>query len=168
VAIPGEPTEIGVMVNGNGGWGRILFELEDAAGQRWVSMGAEQAGPPSAWMADWMPPEEFARLKSANLNDWNSDDPWGRSAINFEGWGLLRFPLPGNYPGERYHWPYSSQWYCSGDGIVHYPLRFRKLIVVLPEKALHLREYRAVPRPEIYLKDLMVTYEPPEVAFVAP
>lgn len=168
VELPGEPTEIGVMVNGNGGWGRILFELEDAVGQRWVSMGAEQAGPPSAWMADWMPAEEFARLKTANQNDWNTDDPWGRSAINFEGWSYLRFPLPGNYPGERYHWPYSSQWYCSGDGIVRYPLRFRKLIVALPEKALHLREYRAVPRPEIYLKDLLVTYQPPEVAFAAP
>ena len=35
--LPGEPTEIGLMVNGNGGWGRIIFELEDAGGQRWIS-----------------------------------------------------------------------------------------------------------------------------------
>jgi hypothetical protein len=42
VEIPGEPTEIGLMVNGNGGWARMIFELEDASGQRWISIGAER------------------------------------------------------------------------------------------------------------------------------
>jgi len=168
VEIPGQPTEIGLMLNGNGGWGRIIFELEDAAGQRWISIGAEQQGQPARWMADWMSKQEFAKLKTAGLNDWNTDDPWGRSYVNFEGWRYLEFPLPGNYQGEGYHWPYSSQWRHDGDGVVKYPLTFRKLIVTIPEKALHLKDYRAVPRQEIYLKDLMVTYEPPEKAFVAP
>ncbi|NQT94669.1 MAG: hypothetical protein HQ559_18075, partial [Lentisphaerae bacterium] len=39
--LPGHPTEIGLRVDGNGSWGRIIFELEDASGQRWVSIGAE-------------------------------------------------------------------------------------------------------------------------------
>jgi len=112
--------------------------------------------------------EEFARLEGSGLNDWNTDDPWGRSYINFEGWRYLKFPLPGNYPGEGYHWPYSSQWRYSDDGVVHYPLTFKKLIIALPEKALHIKDYAPAPRQEIYLKDLMVTYEPPEKAFVAP
>jgi len=168
VQIPGQPTEIGLMVNGNGGWGRIIFELEDAAGQRWASVGAEQAGEPTAWLADVLSAEEFARLEGSGLNDWNTDDPWGRSYINFEGWRYLKFPLPGNYPGEGYHWPYSSQWRYSDDGVVHYPLTFKKLIIALPEKALHIKDYAPAPRQEIYLKDLMVTYEPPEKAFVAP
>lgn len=167
VEIPGEPTEIGLMVNGNGGWGRVLFELEDASGQRWISIGAEQSGEPTRWMADWMSEEQFKSLKTMNLCDWNTNDPWGRSALNFEGWRYLRFPLPGNYPGEGYHWPYSSQWRFSGDGLVKYPLKLKKLILTLPEKVLHLTRYAPVPRQEIYLKDLMVTYDPPEKAFVA-
>ena len=167
VEIPGEPTQIGLMVNGNGGWGRIIFELEDASGQRWASVGAEQRGKPTRWMADWMSAEEFAALETANLNDWTTDDPWGRSAINFEGWRYLQFPLPGNYPGEKYHWPCSSQWRYSGDGVVKYPLKFKKLIITLRENVLHLKDYGPVPRQEVYLKDLMVTYRPPEEAFAA-
>lgn len=167
IQIPGEPTGIGLMVNGNGGWGHVYFELEDASGQRWISIGAEQAGEPTRWMQDWLGKEEFDKLKSANLADWNTDDPWQRSAINFEGWRYLEFPLPGNYPGEGFHWPYSSQWRFSGDGVVKYPLTFKKLIVTMPEKIVHLTDYVAVPRKDIYLRDLTVTYEPPEEAFVA-
>lgn len=168
IEVPGEPTEIGLMVNGNGGWGRIIFELEDAKGQRWISLGAEQAGDPPRWMRDWIGEEEFKKLKTSNLSDWNSDDAWGRSYINFEGWRYMSFPLPGNYPGEGYHWPCSSQWRCSkpdgsaGDGIVGYPLKFKKLIVTMPERVLHARDYEPVARPEVYLKDLMATYESPE------
>ena len=33
VAIKGKPTEIGLWVNGNGVWGRAIFEFEDASGQ---------------------------------------------------------------------------------------------------------------------------------------
>lgn len=167
IEISGIPTKIGLMVNGNGGWGRIIFELEDASGQRWISIGAEQKGQPTRWMADWFKPEEFAQLKTSNLCDWNTDDAWQRSYINFEGWRYLEFPLPGNYPGEGYHWPYSSQWRYSGDGVVKYPLKFKKLIITIPEKILYLTEYKAVPRQEIYLKDLMVTYQTPEEAFKA-
>ncbi len=170
VEIPGEPTEIGLMVNGNGGWGRVIFELEDASGQRWISIGAEQSGAPSANMADWMSKEEFEKLstsKSKGVNDWNTTDIWGRSYINFEGWRYLKFPLTGNYPGEGYHWPRSSQWRYSGDGVVKYPLKFKKLIFTIPEKVLYLKDYKTVTRQEIYVKDLMVTYEPPEKAFAA-
>ena len=138
VEVPGKPTQIGLMVNGNGGWGRVIFELEDVSGQRWISIGAEQPGkPPRQWMAALMSDEEFEKLQTSNL------------------------------PGEGYHWPYSSQWRHDGDGVVKYPLKFKKLIITLPEEYMYLNEYRAVERPEIYLKDLMVTYQPPEAAFAA-
>jgi hypothetical protein len=51
---------------------------------------------------------------------------------------------------------------------VKYPLKFTKLIVELPEKTLQFTKYAPVPRLEIYLKDLMVTYDPPDKAFAAP
>lgn len=165
IEIPGEPTEIGLMIHGNGGWGRVIFELEDASGQRWISIGAEQGGPPMPWMADWLKPEEFAKLKTSNLSDWNSDDAWGRSFVDHDGWRFVSFPLPGQYPGEGYHWPKNSQWRASGDGVVKYPLRFKKLVLTMPEKVLYLTQYIPPPRYEIYLKDLKVTYEPMEKVF---
>jgi len=161
IEIPGEPTEVGLMVNGNGGWGRVIFEFEDAGGERWISIGAEARGAPTRWMADWLTEEQLKEAKGANVADWNTNDSRGRSYVNFEGWRYLRFPLPGNYAGvERYHWPHSSQWRNSDEGIVQYPLKLTKLAITIPEKALHLTEYRAVPRKEIYLKDLVVTYAP--------
>jgi hypothetical protein len=66
----------------------------------------------------------------------------------------VSFPLPGNYPGEGYHWPRTSQWFSDKDGAVHYPLVFKKLIVELPEKTLHVKTFAPAPRPEVYLKDL--------------
>jgi hypothetical protein len=167
VEIKGEPTQIGVVVKGNGGWGRIIFELEDAKGQRWISIGAEQAGTPNPWMADWLSKEEFAKLnpKSMNVCDWNSDDAWGRSAINFDGWRLIKFPLPGQYPGEGYHWPMNSQWRFSGDGVVHYPLKFKRLVVTMPEKVLHGTQYAAPRHYDIRLKNLVAMYDPVEKVF---
>jgi hypothetical protein len=165
VPVPDKPTEIGIWVHGNGGWGRVVFELTDAAGQRWISLGAEMGGEPNRWMADWMPPEEFEKLKGqgkAGLSDWNSNDAWGRSYINHEGWRYVRFPLPGQFGAnsDRYHWPASSQWRYSGDGKVTYPLTVAGLAVTVPEKVLYLDRYEAVPEQEIFLDDLQVTYGP--------
>lgn len=55
-----------------------------------------------------------------------------------------------------YAWPANSQWRSDKDGVVHYPLTFKKLVVELSEKVLHLRTFAPVPRPEICLKDLVV------------
>jgi hypothetical protein len=179
VAIDGQPTHIGLMVNGNGGWGRVIFELEDADGQRWISIGAEQKGSPNPWLADWLSKEEFEKLQnspnqSAGISDWNSNDVWGRSVINFAGWHYIKFPLPGNYPGEGYHWPYTSQWRCvaadgsRGDYVVHYPLKFTALDITARSKVLYGTKVLPVQRPEIYLKDLIATYGNPDTAFWKP
>lgn len=166
VAIPGQPTEIGALVCGNGGWGRLIFELEDASGQRWTSIGAEDKsfGPMNPWLKTWLPADTLAKMdqSSPNINGYNANDAWGRSYINFDGWRYLRFPLPGQYPGEGYHWPRNSQWRFSGDGVVHYPLTFKKLIISEPEKVLYLNQYIRPPKYEIYLQDLMATYDPIE------
>lgn len=166
--IPGQPTEIGLMVHGNGGWGRVIFELEDASGQRWISIGAERDGDPPNQLEGLVSTNATTELGvTAKINDWNSDDVWGRSYINFEGWRYLRFPLPGNYPGEKYHWPFNSQWRWDKDGVVYYPLKFKRLIITLPEKVLRFKSFAPIKKQEIYLKDLTVTFDPPEKAFVA-
>ena len=81
----------------------------------------------------------------------------GRYQKHHDGWRFVSFPLPGQYPGEGYHWPKNSQWRFSGDGVVHYPLKLKKLVITMPERVLYLTQYLPPLRPEIYLKDLMVT-----------
>ncbi|MFW6058824.1 MAG: hypothetical protein ACODAQ_01500 [Phycisphaeraceae bacterium] len=157
--LPGEPTEIGAWVNGNSSWGRLIFELTDASGQKWISIGAAQTGDVSPWLRDWMPEEMIDSMSMAGLADWNTNDIFGYSRINFDGWRYLSMPLPGNYPGEegaRYHWPRSSQWHHDGDGVVHYPLTLRKIVVQLPEKTLHVDRFEPVSRPEVYLGPVVV------------
>jgi hypothetical protein len=63
--------------------------------------------------------------------------------------------------------PIFGQWRHTGDGIVHYPIKLTRVIVETPQKVLRVKKFEPVARPEIYLKDLMVTYRPPEEAFVA-
>jgi hypothetical protein len=156
IPVPDKPTEIGVWVNGNGGWGRLMFELTDASGQRWISIGAEQQGIPRKWIEDMVPADMLAKWPKPAINDWNTGDVFGTSRINFDGWRWLAFPLPGNYPGEKHPWPANSQWRWDKDGVVHYPLTFRRLIIEMPEKVLHVNTFAAPPRLEIYLKELIV------------
>jgi hypothetical protein len=156
IAVPGQPAEIGAWVRGNSGWGRLIFELQDSSGQRWISIGAQQEVP-KEWVEAWVPKDLLKQLPKPGISDWNTEDVYGLSRINFDGWRYLSFPLPGNYPGENHPWPANSQWRWDRDGVVHYPLTFRKLIVELPEKVLHVKTFAAPPRPEIYLKDLRVS-----------
>ena len=158
IPLPGTPTEIGLWINGNSGWGRVIFELTDASGQRWISIGAQQANNQRGNPAEAiLPPDVLAEFPTPGISDWNTEDAWGLSRINFDGWRYVAFPLPGNYPGEHYGWPANSQWRSDKDKVVHYPLKLTKLVVELNEKVLHLRTFAPVPRPEIYLKDIVVS-----------
>jgi hypothetical protein len=166
ISVPGTPTEVGAWVNGNGGWGRLIFELQDASGQRWISIGAQQADVPRKWVEDLVPPDMRAKWANPSINDSNTDDVLGLSRINFDGWRWLAFPLPGNYPGERHPWPANSQWRWDKDSVVHYPLIFKRLIVDLPEKVLHVKTFAPPPRPEIYLKDLGVGQDDRQLGYM--
>jgi hypothetical protein len=167
IPLPGEPTEIGLMVKGNGAFGRVIFELTDASGQRWRSIGAAARGDrPNRWLQDWMDAEALGKIEGSFQSDWNTNDVWGRSFINFEGWRFLAFPLPGNYPGEGYHWPYSSQWNYDGDGIVHYPLTLRALIFTAPEKVLKFTTYAPPADYAFDVRELRTGYRP--VASIGP
>ena len=157
IALPGQPTEIGLWINGNSGWGRVIFELEDASGQKWTSIGAPQAEDPPRWLARVVAEPMRARFKPWKVSDWNTEDIWGISRINFDGWRYVSFPLPGQYPGEGYGWPADCMWRYDKDGAVHYPLTLERLVVEFPEKVLHVKTWAPAPRREIYLKDLIAT-----------
>jgi hypothetical protein len=86
-------------------------------------------------------------LQDASGRPWRSLTE--SSPIDFDGWRYLAVKLPPQYPGPENH-----QWPRDKDGVAHYPLVFKKLIVEMPEKVLHVKTFTPAPRPEIYLKDL--------------
>ncbi len=150
VELKGQPTSIAIAVKGNSGWGRFIFELKDASGQTWRSIGASQRGELSPWLLDWMPKEMLAQKDDGTkqvgkISDWNTDDVWGFCKINFDGWKYLDVPLPGTFTGDyQMYWPSNSQWKFDKDGIVHYPLTLTGITVEIPEKVLKLNRYEPV------------------------
>jgi hypothetical protein len=156
IVLRGIPEEIGIKVNGNSGWGRLIFELVDASGQRWISIGCSMGETPTRWMADWLPKEEFDKLSNIQVADWNTNDSEGRSFINFDGWRYIMFPLPGQYDGEGYHWPRNGYWKYDRDGKVHYPLALTRVIVELREKVVYGKDFVEPKRKEIYIKNLAI------------
>ncbi len=76
IVLDGQPDAFNVRVKGNGGWGRIMFELVDAKGRIWTSCGNQYAG------------------------SCNASDNRGDSFISFEGWQTMRIPLVRQYEGS--------------------------------------------------------------------
>jgi len=131
---PGEPTAVGLWVRGNSCWGRVFWEFEDAAGERFYSIGASEGG--------W------------SVGDWECN-----TFINFDGWNYLSVELPFRY-ASGFYGPPRRNWLCTGgDGVVDYPIRFTRLVVEMRDRVLHLIEPIPVPDPTIRLRDLSVSYE---------
>jgi hypothetical protein len=135
VPVDGAPTTVGVWVKGNSGWGQLMWEFEDADGERWLSCGTG-----GYW---------------CDVYDWPK-----QASINFEGWNFLQFPiaqaspvrLPN--PGEV-----SEQWRTSGggNGRIDYPIKLTGVAVCMTRQALDLTEMKPV-RTVVRLKDLSVYY----------
>jgi len=62
---------------------------------------------------------DLYKIADQVIKDWNTEDAWGISRINFDGWRYVGFPLPGNYPGEHYGWAANSQWRGDKDRSCH-------------------------------------------------
>jgi len=136
VAIKGRPATLGVWVRGNSGWGRIMWEFEDAEGESWLSSGR------SGWGCD--------------ILDWPGD-----ISVNFDGWCFLRFPISEESPAKIIGGGgLSAQWVAvkgagKGNRKVDYPIRITGLAVEMTQNALDLSEMAPV-KPVIRLKDLSV------------
>lgn len=165
LTLPGKPTSIGLWVNGNSSFGRVIYELEDAGGERWISIGSNSRLGLPAPLLELVPRGVGSRIR---LAEWNSDDVFGLSRFDFDGWRYVSFPLPGNYPGEGYGWPANSQWLHDRDGRVAYPLKLRRLIIELPRKTLHVRTFAPTPRATVYLSQLVVEHGDTEHLAPAP
>ncbi|MCM8764122.1 MAG: hypothetical protein NC830_02000, partial [Candidatus Omnitrophica bacterium] len=104
VVIPGKPSHIGMWVKANSDWGRIVYCLRDAHGEKWISNGRN--------------------------GEWNVDDVHCASVFCFDGWRYLRFELPGNQPYDCFKEPGTCWWgNYGGDGVVDLPLTIEKIFV---------------------------------------
>jgi len=131
--IPGQPHTVGVWVKGDSSWGRIFWELEDSKGERWCSSASIRDG------VDW-----------AN-----------HSAIDFDGWCFVTFPLTDASPAWHLEpTPGCGLWvHSAGDGKLDYPLKLVSLYVMTHRKSVNLTEMQPVKNP-IRLKDVSVFGEP--------
>ncbi|HUU23356.1 MAG TPA: hypothetical protein VM389_12550, partial [Phycisphaerae bacterium] len=145
VVLKGHPRWIGAWVHGRGNWGRLIYHLTDAEGEEWISIGM---------------PGEF-----------NVNDPFNVSFLNHDGWRLVRHDLPGHFGGpSRYHWPTQCIWghfkpgpadgkgkpTDLGNGVVDWPLTFRKLIVEMRDTILYLDGARRIADNSILVQRLQV------------
>jgi hypothetical protein len=133
-AAPGKPTSVGLWVKGNSSWGRVFWELEDAKGEKFTSIGAPCGG--------W------------SVGDWKC-----KTFINFDGWNYLSVKLPFKYESGFYGPPQHNWTHTGGDGVVDYPIRFTRLVVELRDRVVHLAEAIEVPGKTVRLRDLSVAEE---------
>ena len=125
--IPGKPHTVGVWVKGDSSWGRIFWEIEDAKGERWRSS------------------------KDLDGGDWGN-----QSAIDFDGWCFVTFPLTRESPARHIE-PGAGigQWQGKTDGILDYPLKLVGLYVQTHRQSLDLTQMKPV-KGNIRLKDVSV------------
>jgi hypothetical protein len=140
------PFALTLRVKGNGGWGRLMFELLDARGNVWTSVGS------------------------------GSCENRGYPYVNFDGWHTVVLPLPGKYPGgaQPEGWPaneewsltLSPRWESEQEGSkpkdkLEYPLRLTKIIVTMRPHILYADTELNVRQPVVFLDRLGVLDPPP-------
>ena len=130
VPVPGKPSTIGVWVKGNSCWGRVMFEIMDAEGERF--RGGQYAYEPRG---------------TTYLNF----DGWCFVALPLSENSPVR---------DRFYYSPSRLWTSNGgNGEIDYPIRVTGLTVTLKRKALDLAEMLPV-APSILLKELSVYGQP--------
>ena len=134
LTIPGKPSHLGLWVRAASDWGRFVYCLRDAKGERWLSVGKK--------------------------GEWNVDDTHCWSAFNFDGWRYSRFELPGHQPWDCYRDPGTSFWgnYGEGDGIVDLPLSLEKVIVERRTHVIKADDLIPANTADVLLADLFAEY----------
>jgi hypothetical protein len=141
IVLEGAPSHLGLWVKGASDWGRVIYVLRDAKGEKWTSIGTQ--------------------------DQYNCDDVHSWSAFNFDGWRYLRFELPGHtgYDSFRKH---GTTWWRSdgGDGVVDLPLTLEKIIVEQRSHVLYVNDVQPAASNEVCFGKLYVEYAEPTDATV--
>jgi len=134
--IPGKAAALGMWVKANSDWGRVVYSLKDAKGERWISIGTK--------------------------DDWNCNDVHGWSMFAFDGWRYLRFELPSNSEYDSYR-EFGSTWWGNygGDNIVDLPLTLEKVIVERRTHVLYVNDIQPANPADVLLGELIAEYATP-------
>lgn len=147
VVLNGAPSRLGLWVRGASDWGRIIYILRDAKGERWTSIGAK--------------------------NTYNTDDPGAQSQFCFDGWRYLTFQLPGHTGWDSYR-KHGTAWWRGGDaapgidvtsigsGVVNLPLTLEAIIVEQRTHALYVNDIQPCRENEVALGKLFTEYDSPK------
>jgi hypothetical protein len=133
ITIDGKANALGLWVHAASDWGRVVYDVRDAKGEKWISVGTK--------------------------DDWNCDDIHGWSHFAFDGWRYLRFQLPSSLPYDSYR-EHGTSWWGSygGDGVVDLPIRLEKIIVERRPKAIYGNDLVEVKADDVLLGDLYAEY----------
>jgi hypothetical protein len=136
IVIPGKASHLGLWVKAASDWGRVVYCLKDAKGERWLSVGKK--------------------------GEWNVDDVHNWSAFNFDGWRYLAFELPANSPYDVYREAGTSFWgNYQGDMVVDLPLTLEKIIVERRTHVIQATEQLPAAPDDVLLGSLSAEYERP-------
>src|SRR5262249_6237069 len=136
VVLPGAPSHLGLWVKGGGDWGRVVYVLKDAKGEKWTSIGTQ--------------------------DQYNCDDVHSWSAFNFDGWRYLRFELPGHTGHDSFR-KHGTTWWRSdgGDGVVDLPLTLESIIVEQRSHVLYVNDVQPAASDAVRFGKLYVEYADP-------
>lgn len=133
VAIPGKASHLGLWVKAASDWGRVVYTVRDAKGEKWISVGTKQ--------------------------EWNNDDIHTWSAFNFDGWRYMKFQMPSNLPYDSFRERGSSWWGSyGGDGIVDLPLSLEKIMVERRPRVIYGNELETARPDDVLLGELRAEY----------
>ena len=135
--ITGAASHLGVWVKGASDWGRIIYVLRDAAGERWTSIGYP--------------------------DQWNCDDVHSWSSFNFDGWRYVRFELPGHIGYDNFRKNGTTWWRADeGDAIVDLPLALEQIIIEQRTDVIYVNDVQPAASDAILLGKVYAEYETPE------
>lgn len=139
LVIPGSADALGLFVKAASDWGRIVYCLRDAKGERWLSVGSKDA--------------------------WTCDDPHSWSSFCFDGWRYLRFELPGHAPFDTFR-KHGTTWWGSvgGDQVVDLPLTIEAIIVERRTHVMYVNDVQPAELADVLLGELVAEYASEEAA----
>ena len=136
IVIPGKAQYITMEVTAASDWGRVVYVLRDANGERFISVGTR--------------------------NTWNNDDTPNASSFNFDGARLVRFELPANLSWDGFREMGSTWWgMTGGDTIADLPLSIEKIHIERRRRVMYVNSLEPVPEAKVTLGRLFVEYASP-------
>jgi hypothetical protein len=141
VRVPGKASHLGLWVKASSDWGRVIYFVVDAKGEKWMSVGKRE--------------------------QWNADDTHNRSVFCFDGWRYLTFEMPASSPYDQFREAGTTWWGNNdgpGDGVVDLPLTLEKIAVERRTHVLYVNEAQPASPEAVLFGDLFAEYAQAEDA----